>query len=145
MMNKGADSSDESSSSSDSENLEAKKRKKMDKMRGQISKREEAAHNNEESKAPPVRQMITMAQTDNRSEMTEGQKRELMQNVFDKLEKHARISRLERALKLDERHLQAWLDAWEGPQQEQNMMVNPNDMIAAMAFQPGAASSGFNL
>ena len=73
MLHKGADSSDDSSSSSDSDNSEARKRKKFEKMRGQISKRDEAAAlNNEESKAPPVRQMITMAQTDNRSEMTEG-------------------------------------------------------------------------
>ena len=62
----------------------------------------------------PIRQ-ITIAQTDNRREMTASQRIELMQNVFDKLEKHTRISRLEKALKLDESHLQAWLDAWEGP------------------------------
>ncbi len=42
-----------------------------------------------------------------------------MQSVFDKLEKHARISRLEKKLGLNENlHLQVWLDAWEGPEQE---------------------------
>ena len=56
-----------------------------------------------------------MVQTDNRSDMTDIQRKDLLQSVFDKLEKHARISKLERALKLDESHLQAWLDAWEGP------------------------------
>ena len=67
--------------------------------------------------------------------MTDIQRKDLLQSVFDKLEKHARISKLEKALKLDESHLQAWLDAWEGPQQEQNVMVAPNDLITAMSFQ----------
>lgn len=59
---------------------------------------------------------LTINQTDNRQEMTESQRKELLQNVFDKLEKYARISKLEKALKLDETHLHAWLDAWEGPE-----------------------------
>ena len=101
-----------------------------------------AAVPQEEAKAP-VKQ-ISMAQTDNRNEMTEIQKKELLQNVFDKLEKHARISKLERALKLDESHLHAWLEAWEGPQQEQNVMVAPSDLMTAMSFQH-SANGGYTM
>ena len=77
----------------------------------------------EEEKKSPIRSennrilQLNLLQTDNRREMSTREKRELMQNVFDKLEKNARITRLERELGLKETHLHAWLEAWEGPEQ----------------------------
>ena len=57
-----------------------------------------------------------------------------MQTVFDKLEKHARITRLEKKLGLsEEQHLQVWLDAWEGPEPDQN--VTP-DFLSLMNKHP---------
>ena len=45
---------------------------------------------------------LTMAQTDDRNPMTDAQRKELLQKVFDKLEKHARMTRVERMFGLKE-------------------------------------------
>ena len=50
--------------------------------------------------------------------MTEGQRLELMQKVFDKLEKHSRMNKLEKTLNLKEPQMQQWLESWEGPETE---------------------------
>ena len=57
-------------------------------------------------------------QTDSHCKMTESQKRDLMQKVFDKLEKHTRLSKLQKALQLEENKTHDWLEAWEGPEPE---------------------------
>ena len=64
---------------------------------------------------------MSIVSSDNKNQMTDAQKKELMQAVFDKLEKHARLSKLERNLGLTETHLHGWLDAWEGPQIDQSL------------------------
>ena len=48
----------------------------------------------------------------------------LKQKVFNKLEKHARMAKLEKALGIKEEHLQSWLNSWEGEQVEEEIM-NP--------------------
>ena len=76
--------------------------------------------------------------------MTEKERLTLLQSVFDKLEKYARISRLEKALGLDEeKHLHAYLEAWEGPEQEQS---TPADFFSTMMKQQSTMSAygGFN-
>ena len=50
-----------------------------------------------------------------------------MQKVFDKLEKHARLTRLERVFGLKEEKVQTWLDRWEGEEPEQN--ITPADVF----------------
>ena len=44
--------------------------------------------------------------------------------VFNKLEKHARMAKLEKALGIKEEHLHNWLNSWEGEQVEEESM-NP--------------------
>lgn len=46
--------------------------------------------------------------------MPKAEAHKLKLKVFNKLEKHARMSKLERALNLKEEHLHNWLNAWEG-------------------------------
>ena len=73
-----------------------------------------------------------MVQTDTRCTMTDKQKRELMQKVFDKLEKHARLTRIERMFGLKEPQMQTWLESWEGEEPEQN--ITPGDLFMGQAM-----------
>jgi hypothetical protein len=50
--------------------------------------------------------------------------------VFDKLEKHARLTKIERMFGLREEQMQTWLETWEGEQPETALMgITPADVF----------------
>ena len=64
---------------------------------------------------------VSMTETEKKSKMPKGEALKLMMKVFNKLEKHARMSKLEKALGIKEEHLHSWLNAWEGEQVEEEL------------------------
>ena len=60
-------------------------------------------------------QMSEVAHT---AKLSDYEQKELKKRVFNKLEKYARMSKLEKSLGVKEEHLQAWLNAWEGQEVE---------------------------
>ena len=64
-----------------------------------------------------------MTEYEKKPQMPKGEALKLKQKVFNKLEKHARMTKLERALGIKEEHLHNWLNAWEGEQVEED--INP--------------------
>ena len=74
--------------------------------------------------------------------MAETERAALLQKVFDKLEKNARINRLEREFRIKETQVHSWLEAWEGPEPEQNIV--PSDIFMGSAFHNGKSHQPFN-
>ncbi len=71
--------------------------------------------------------------------MTSKQKKELMQKVFDKLEKHARLTKIERIFELKEEQCQTWLETWEGEEPEQN--ITPADVFMGQTMMMAGKSA----
>ena len=57
---------------------------------------------------------VQMTEAEKKTQMPEAEARKLKIKVFNKLEKHARMVKLEKALGIKEEHLHNWLNAWEG-------------------------------
>ena len=68
---------------------------------------------------------VEMNETEKKQKMPKAEALKLQMKVFNKLEKFARMSKLEKALGIKEEHLNSWLNAWEGEQVEDEI---PHDM-----------------
>ena len=68
---------------------------------------------------------MTETETEKKTKMPSAEAKKLKLKVFNKLEKFARLSKLEKALGIKEEHLNSWLNAWEGEQVEEEI---PYDM-----------------
>ena len=69
---------------------------------------------------------VQMTEAEKKTKMPKADALKLKLKVFNKLEKFARMSKLEKALGIKEEHLHSWLNAWEGEQVEEEII--PYDM-----------------